>query len=327
MDVFVSTYPFGTDDPQPRKLLDDSNFNVSYNEFSRKLTVDELIKRAGKTRVLLAGTENLMPFLEQNPNLEMISRVGIGLDGVPLNECRRRGIRVSFTPDAVTMAVVELTIGLMLSASRHVGNLDRRLRDGKWSRPSGRRLEHSVIGLFGFGRIGSRVARILTSFQPKEVLVHDSLEKSEEIQALRNHGLRIRQVEFEEMLTKSNLLSIHVPLYKKTRHRIGLEELKLMPSGSTLVNTARGGIVEEDALATALQNGILASAAVDVFELEPYKGPLTELENLIITPHIGSCSYDCRFRMELESAEEALRHLRGEALQREVSDREYEYQL
>ena len=141
-----------------------------------------------------------------------------------------------------------------------------------------------MIGLFGFGRIGSRVARILTSFQPKEVLVHDSLDKSEEIQALRNHGLRIRQVEFEEMLTKSNLLSIHVPLYKKTRHRIGLEELKLMPSGSTLVNTARGGIVEEDALATALQNGILASAAVDVFELEPYKGPLTELENLIITP-------------------------------------------
>ena len=100
-----------------------------------------------------------------------------------------------------------------------------------------------------------------------------------------------------------------------------------MPLGSTLVNTARGGIVEEDALATALQNGILASAAVDVFELEPYKGPLTELEKLIITPHIGSCSYDCRFRMELESAEEALRHLRGEALQREVSDREYEYQL
>ena len=88
---------------------------------------------------------------------------------------------------------------------------------------------------------------------------------------MRNHGLRIRQVEFEEMLRKSNLISIHVPLYKKTRHRIGLEELKLMPSGSTLVNTARGGIVEEDALATALQNGILASAAIDVFELEPYK--------------------------------------------------------
>ena len=116
MDVFVSTYPFGADDPRPRKLLDDSNFNVSYNEFSRKLTVDELIKRAGKTRVLLAGTENLMPFLEQNPNLEMISRVGIGLDGVPLNECRRRGIRVSFTPDAVTMAVVELTICLLYTS-------------------------------------------------------------------------------------------------------------------------------------------------------------------------------------------------------------------
>ena len=92
MDVFVSTYPFGADDPHPRKLLDDSNFNVSYNEFNRKLTVDELIERAGKTRVLLAGTENLMPFLEQNPNLEMISRVGIGLDGVPLDECRRRAV-------------------------------------------------------------------------------------------------------------------------------------------------------------------------------------------------------------------------------------------
>ena len=138
-----------------------------------------------------------------------------------------------------------------------------------------------MIGLSGFGRIGSQVARILTAFRPKEVLIHDTLDKTEEIQALRKYGLRIQQVEFEEMLTKSNLLSIHVPLYKKTWHRIGLEELKLMPSGSTLVNTARGGIVEEDALARALQNGILASAAIDVFELEPYKGPLTDLENLI----------------------------------------------
>jgi D-3-phosphoglycerate dehydrogenase len=327
MDVFVSTYPFGADDPQPRILLDDSSFSVSYNELSRKLTVNELINRAGNTRVLLAGTENLMPFLEQNPNLEMISRVGIGLDGVPLSECKRRGIRVSFTPDAVTMAVVELTIGLMLSASRHVGNLDRKLREGKWSRPSGRRIEHSVIGLFGLGRIGSQVARILTSFQPKEVLIHDNLDKSEEIQALRIQGLRIRQVKFEDLLTQSNLLSIHVPLYKKTRHQIGLEELKLMPSGSVLINTARGGIVEEEGLATALQNGILASAAVDVFELEPYQGPFTELENLIITPHIGSCSYDCRLRMEKESAEEALRHLQGKPLLREVSAREYEYQL
>lgn len=326
LDIFVSTAPFGQADPAPRTILDQSGFEVAYNELGRKCKPEELVELAKDARVLVAGTENLLPFIESSNRLEMISRVGIGLDSVPLAECKRRGIHVSYTPDAVTMAVVELALGLMLDATRKFSEADRAMRNGNWNRITGRRLEHSVIGLFGFGRIGSRVAQLLVPFRPIEVLVCDLQDKAAALGKLAEQGLKIRQVELEEMLEKVDILSIHVPLSRKTRHRIGLSELQMMKSNAVLINTARGGIVQENALEQALRERILSGAAVDVFEQEPYQGPLRQLENIILTPHQGSCSLDCRLRMELESAEEGLRYLKGEPLMRTVPLSEYEYQ-
>ena len=234
--------------------LRQSGFSWDCNTTGRKLKPEELLDAAKDCKALVAGTENLMPLIEVNPSLKMISRVGIGLDGVPLHECRRRGIRVSWTPDAVTQAVAELTVGLMINSTRFVRFLDEEIRNQGWSRPAGRGIGESVIGLLGFGRIGSTVASLLSSFQPKKVLVCDIADKTEEISNLRKKGLSIRSASLEEAVRSSHILSLHLPLWKATRHLIGEKELSMMPEDSVLINTARGGIVDEEALEHALNS-------------------------------------------------------------------------
>ena len=258
--------------------------------------------------------------------MKEIARVGIGLDGVPLQKCRKRGIRVSWTPDAVTRAVAELTVGQMLSSSRFVRMLDAGIRKQQWSRPAGRGIRESIIGLIGFGRIGSSVARLLGSFSPEQILVKDIADKTSEIQALQQQGLKIISAGLEEILESSHIISLHVPLWKETRHMIGVHELEMMRQDAMLINTARGGIVDETALRDALEKGFIAGAAIDVFEKEPYSGPLSLMENCILTPHLGSCTLECRARMESESLNEALRFLQGDSLLQEVPDAEYVYQ-
>jgi len=326
MDLFISTSPFGVSDPTILEPLKHSGFSWSSNNSGRKLKPEELLEAAKNCKALVAGTENLLPLIEINPHLKMIARVGIGLDGVPLHECRKRGIRVSWTPDAVTRAVAELTVGQMLSSSRFVRMLDAGIRKQQWSRPAGRGIRESIIGLIGFGRIGSSVARLLGSFSPEQILVRDIADKTSEIQALQQEGLNIRSAGLEEILESSHIISLHVPLWKETRHMIGVHELEMMRQDAMLINTARGGIVDETALRDALEKGFIAGAAIDVFEKEPYSGPLSLMENCILTPHLGSCTLECRARMESESLNEALRFLQGDSLLQEVPDAEYVYQ-
>jgi D-3-phosphoglycerate dehydrogenase len=322
-EIFVSTTPFGEADQQSLQLLKHSGHRIRQNDKGRKLTSIEVASEAQNATVLIAGTEDLGPLIETSSSLRMISRVGIGLDGVPLEVCQQRGIAVSWTPDAVTLAVAEFTVGLMLTSTRFIVQANLDLRNEVWRRPSGHRLGKSVIGIVGFGRVGSNVASLLTSFLPAEVLVYDVADKSEEIELLRKRGLNIRTGSFDELLTSSNILSVHTPLYSATRGMFGADELAMMPDGAILINTARGEIVSEEALYLSLANGHLGGAALDVFEHEPYTGPLVELDNVILTPHIASCSIDCRRRMEIEAVEEALRFLNHQPLLQQVPIAEY----
>ncbi len=326
MDIFVSTTPFGEADPASVDVLREAGVTVEHNPLGRKMKPAEVAEHARHAKVLIAGTEDLTPFLEANSDVGLISRVGVGLDGVPLALCRDRGVRVSWTPEAVSPAVAELTIGLMISATRFVPVLDRGIREGRWRRPSGRRLGDSVIGIMGLGRIGGRVAELLAPFRPLEVLAFDTKDKSAEIDALRAQGLKIRQVGLPELLGASHVVTVHLPNSPSTRNMLSEDAVAAMHPGAVLVNTARGEIVDEEAVAAAAADGRLSGAALDVFHHEPYSGPLTGLDNVILTPHLGSCGLDCRARMELESAEEAVAFLQGRPLQREVPDEEYAYQ-
>ncbi|TQE84052.1 phosphoglycerate dehydrogenase [Leptospira noguchii] len=326
--IFISTYPFGNHDPLPLDLLKNTGWEINTNPLKRKLKSSEVTEIAKDVDGIIAGTEDLTPLIQANPNLKFISRVGIGLDSVPLALCKERNIRVSYTPDAVTNAVVELTIGLMLSVTRYIPNADRELRKGNWSRFTGKRLGESVIGLIGLGRVGMKVLKILSSFDPKKILINDLIDKSSEVQdLLEKSGVPFEFVDKNRIYAESDVISLHIPMTKHTKDLIGIEELRRFQKDSFLINTARGGIVNEIALYEALKEGVIAGAAVDVFEEEPYKGNLCELENALLTQHMGSCSYDCRLLMERGAAEEMIRFFTGEPLKSEVPENEYLNQI
>ena len=215
---------------------------------------------------------------------------------------KKKDIKVSYTPDAPTEAVSDLTIGLMLDLLRHIHISNSQMHQKKWYRFFGRRLSEVTIGLIGLGRIGSSVLRKLQGFGVQEILVNDikpdlSLTKE----------FNIRWVEKEEIYRTADVISLHLPLNFTTRHMITKKELSLCKSDAILINTARGGIIDEADLYAVLKDKKLGGAAIDVFELEPYVGPLQELERCILTAHLGSMSVDCRTRMEIESTEEAIR--------------------
>jgi D-3-phosphoglycerate dehydrogenase / 2-oxoglutarate reductase len=319
VNIFVSTYPFGLYDKAPREALEKTGWNISYNSHRRKLKPAELAELAIDCEGLVAGTEDLTLLVQAGSKLKFISRVGIGLDSVPIPLCVKKGIKVSYTPDAVTAAVAELTLGFMIQLPRQVHIADREIRKGGWSRPVGKRLGESVIGIIGCGRVGQYVLRLLKEFRPQKVLINDITDVSCQVKTiLENTAISYQFVSKEEIFSSADVITVHTPLTELTKKMISLDQLKKFQKTAYLINTARGEIVEEGSLYIALKNNWIAGAAIDVYEEEPYHGQLIELENTILTEHIGSCSFDCRLLMELGAAEEMVRFFQGEPLQNEI---------
>lgn len=324
--IFVSATPFGDIDSTPKRLLKETGWEHKINASGRRPTPNEVAELALDYDGLIAGTEDLRLLIERTNRLKIISRVGIGLDSVPLALCREKGITVTYTPDAVTMAVAELTVGIMISLTRHTHISDRNIRHGEWQRRQGKRIGKSTIGLIGFGRIGTNVARLLVPFQPEEILVNDIKDKSNQIAGFRDGGLNIRHAEKQEIYRNSDIVSLHIPLSSQSRHLINAETLQHFKKETYLINLARGGIVNETDLYKALITGQIAGAAIDCFEEEPYCGPLGELDNVVLSQHMGSCSFDCHSRMEIEATQDLIRFFKGEALKNEVPEEEFYYQ-
>ena len=325
--IFVSTLPFGQADPRSVELLRQTGWDFQINPTGRKLTAEEVGEFCAEADALIAGTEKIETVLARAKKLKLVARIGIGLDSVPLRKCRELGVAVAYTPDAVTMAVAEATLGVMVTLTRQMHAADKNVRQGIWKRPMGKRLGESVIGLVGMGRIGGQVVRLLGPFKPREILVSDPADISVALEAARrDHGVAIRQAPLDEVLAASDLVSLHLPYSRRTRHIIGHEALARMRKEAFLVNFARGGLVDEEALFEALQGGRLAGAALDCFEREPYDGPLKGLDTVLITPHLGSSSQDCRARMEIEAVEDVIRFLSGEPMKNPVPAGEYDNQ-
>ncbi len=321
--VLVTTVPFAEQDRGPRELLDQAEVTYEINPLGRRLREDELTQLARDVDVLIAGTEPITErVMQAAPRLRLIARVGVGLDNVDLAAARRRGIQVAYTPDAPSPAVAEMTVGLMLALLRHIPHADRDLRRGEWQRRMGRRLAELTVGIVGVGRIGQRVIHHLRGGFPETRLLANDLVPDRPFGAQQ----RLEWVDKETLFCSADVVSLHVPLTPLTRGLVGRRVLAGMKSGAVLVNTARGEVVDENDLATALREERLGGAAIDVFEREPYTGPLVGLERCLLTCHMGSMSEDCRHRMELEATEEALRFLRDEPLRNPAPDAEYELQ-
>jgi D-3-phosphoglycerate dehydrogenase len=298
--VFISTSSFAQYDASPLKLLDDAGMDVRLNPYQRKLTPEECLSLYQDIDGLIAGTEALTAeILKSAGKLKVVSRCGVGTDNIDLKAAQRQGIQVFNTPDSPTIAVAELTVGLMLALLRHIPRADRDIRSGKWIKRMGNLLRGKKVGIIGFGRIGQKVAELVIGLGAKAVYCDPAVNKP-----------GYKSMPQGRLLSQSDIVSLHLSGEAGDRPLLGHEELRSMKPGSWLINCARGGAVDEAALYRVLKEGRLAGAAVDVFGDEPYTGPLAELDNVILTPHIGSYAIEARIDMEVQAAKNLLKGLK-----------------
>ncbi len=328
MKALITTMPFGDKSRLPLKLLEEAGVEYLINPYGKKMVEDELVEMITDFDVIIAGTEPITDrVMEKATKLQLISRVGVGLDSVDLIAAKRRNIKVSYTPDAPVPAVAELTFGMMLILLRSMHISNSQMHRGKWKRIFGRRLAEvivgviGVIGVIGVGRIGTQVLDHVSNINKSKILVNDINPKYD-----LNKELDIEWVTKEQIYQEADIICMHVPMTKITKNMIRREQLMSMRDDAIIINTSRGGIINEKDLYDVMTEGHLSGAAIDVFENEPYTGKLAEIERCLLTAHMGSMSVDCRTRMELEATEETVRFFNGQQLESEVPEYEYENQ-
>ena len=322
MKVLITTVPFGDKNRLPLDTLEEAGVEYLINPTGKKLTEDQLADMVTDFDIIIAGTEPITEYvMSRAENLKMISRVGIGLDSVDLLAAEKRGIKVSYTPDAPSPAVSELTIGMIITLLRSVHLSNMQMHKGMWNRYFGKRISNTTIGIIGLGRIGMKVLNQISAFGTPRLLVND-LNYNHDLSHIPNIDI----VSKEKIYKEADVISLHLPLTATTKNMICRKELEMMKSDSSIINTSRGGIINEKDLFDVMKKGHLSGAAIDVFDNEPYSGDLLEIERCLLTAHMGSMSIDCRTQMEIEATEEAMRFIAGKPLEGEVPDEEYAVQ-
>jgi D-3-phosphoglycerate dehydrogenase / 2-oxoglutarate reductase len=271
-----------------------------------------LLREIAEADALLVRMPITAQAIRAGKRLRVVARHGVGLDYIPVDVCTELGIPVTFTPDANTESVAEHVIGSMLSLAHRMAPADRAIRNGNWSWRDtniGLDLFGRTLGIIGFGRIGSRVAEVADQAFRMKVLVHDPY-----LPANLSGTRGVTSASLDELLSKSDFVTIHAPLTPETRHLLNSARIGSMKRGAFLINAARGGLVDTEALAKALSTHHLAGAALDVLEDEPPKSdnPLLGLENVLITPHSAALTEEAMSRMGMTAAEDIVRVLRGE---------------
>lgn len=305
--VLITTSSFNVAAADSLALLRQAGFEIATNPHGRKLGEDEVAGLLGDDVVgMIAGTEPLTRrVLSGARGLKIVSRCGIGLDSVDLAAAAELGIEVTNTPDAPSAAVAELTLGLMLDQLRRISQADRQIRAGQWKPLMGGLLAARTVGIVGYGRIGRRVARLARAFGAR-VLAADAADVAAD-------GVAEASA-LEPLLAQADFVTLHMPSQKGAGHFLDAQRIGMMKRGAVLVNTARGDLVDEAALALAIRDGHLGGAALDTYEKEPYTGPLAELPQVVLTAHMGSYAEESRGIMEREAADNLYKGLAARGL-------------
>lgn len=294
---------------QAKEMLEDFADEVVYNDLGIPLAGDELLKRLRGVDGYIAGVDyitgdvvNCMP-----PKLKVISRYGAGVDRVDIEACEKKGITVTNTPGANSVAVCELAFGLMLSTARNIPRLHQAVTNGEWPRNEGVELSGKTLGIVGMGAIGKNLAIRALAFNMKVIAYDPFFDKRF---ACQNN---ITEMALDDVLRQANFISLHVPLNKSTRHMINAESISKMQEGTIIINTARGGIIDEEAAARAIKDGKLAGLGLDAFEQEPLKdSPLKGLDHVVFTPHTGAHTSEAVKNMGLMAVKNVISILKGE---------------
>lgn len=258
-----------------------------FNTKNKKLNHDEMLELFMEVDALIVSMENIdSKLLNKLGNLKLISKFGVGLDNIDLSSCENLGVKVNFTPGVNKVSVAEMTIAFMISLSRNMYQSSILLKSGIWDKSNGgNEISNKNIGIIGCNNIGQEVIRMLEPFKCN-IYINDLVEKSDICKTYK-----AKQVELDYLLQNCDIVSIHLPLNSKTKNLISINKLKLMKENSIIINTSRGGIVNEEDLFQALTNNFINAAALDVYDIEPPKNKkLLKLNNLYCTPHIGGNS-------------------------------------
>ena len=301
--------------PLPAAVLDllSARCDLSLHPEDAPLAPDQLAEHCRQVDGLVVVSARVTEeVLRHAPKLRVVSNTGVGFDNIDVAACTRRSIPVTNTPGVLTDTTADLAFALLMAVARRVVEGDRFVREGRWRNWEwgllhGADVHHKTLGLYGFGRIGQAMARRGRGFSMR-ILYHARRRVAEAVE----RELEAQYVERDTLLRESDFLSLHVPLTEESHHAIGAQELAMMKPTAFLINTARGPIVDEQALVSALESRKIAGAGLDVFEKEPHIHPaLLKMPNVVLEPHVGSATGETRFKMAKLAVENLLAALDG----------------
>ena len=305
MKILATPRSFGKNNPRPYRILSENGFQVVKNPYSRPMTEDEMVKIIKDIDGIIIGIDPLNErVLRHAVKLKAISKYGVGLDNIALKAAQKKGIKLSRTVGANTNSVADFTMCLILAVARKILSVDRACRSGDWQKRMSFEVYGKTIGVLGTGKIGEAVIKRAQGFNMK-ILAYD-LNPSESLQS--EYGVEFTVL--EEIYEQADIITLHLPLTTETKYLIGKQELKKMKPRAILINTARGGLVDEDALYQALKNNVIFGAGIDVFEDEPaINNKLFELDNVIVSPHYGASTYEAIDNMSLMAVKNLIKDL------------------
>ncbi|WP_183040973.1 phosphoglycerate dehydrogenase [Salipaludibacillus neizhouensis] len=294
-----------------KNIIDELEKKGCKIEFSIPFDVKDITNAEG----LIVGLEKIdATVIDEAKKLKIISKHGVGVDNIDLEYARSKGIIVSNTPETNNDAVADLAFGLMISAARSIPQANNDIKRNTWPRYDGRSVWKKTLGVIGLGSIGKGVAKRGKGFS-MNVLGYDITEKTSE-----ERDIGIDRVSLEELITSSDYISLHVPLNKYTEHMISTREFDLMRENAVLINSARGGLINEKALYEALYNKKILACALDVFEVEPPENnKLLTLDNLIVTPHMGAYTVESGELMSQKAAQNISSYLLHDKILNQVN--------
>ena len=289
------------------ELLRSFSEDLVFNPKEKPLSEDDLIPLLSGCVGFIAGLDSITrKVIENAPGLKVISRYGVGVDQVDLKAAREKGIDVCNTPGTNSNAVADLAFALLLSIARRIPLLDRKTKGGEWLRSTGFELGGKTIGILGLGAVGKEVARRAAGFSMK-IMAYDPFMNMEYAQA---NG--ITAADFTTVVENADIVSLHLPLMEETRHIISADIMKTMKKGAVIINTARGGLIDEKAAYEFLVSGHLGGLGLDAFETEPPgPSPLFELDNVVVTPHTGAHTGEATAAMAAVSVKNLIDVLSG----------------
>jgi D-3-phosphoglycerate dehydrogenase len=294
--------------PILKEILEKNGLKVTYEP---EITTEQIAEKIGNFNVVVVRgrTKLVKELIEKADNCQIIARVGVGLDNIDEDAAKVKNIRVINAVEGAITAVAELVVGLMLSMAREIPRADREIRNGNWIKKEmmGSELKGKYLGIIGLGNIGKRLGRLARALN-MNIIGYDIVPINEEF----SKEVGLMKADLDTLLASSDYVSLHVPLLDSTKHMINAEKLRLMKKTAHIVNTSRGGVIDEESLYNALKDGNLESAALDVFEIEPVTGNKpTNLPNFIATPHIGAQTKEAQSLAAIVIAEKIIQLLRG----------------